>query len=96
MSRTPLDQLKDRMLEAPNEVHPDHLPPRFKEARSMLIETLVKMKSKGILNDTMVAVMLSEMLPRTVHQNGPLWAATMLAKPAQSIRDGDSPAGSMQ
>jgi hypothetical protein len=96
MSRTPLDQRRDRMLDARNEIDEGHLPARFKEARSVLAEALTKMEGVGIPNATIVTVMLAEMLPRMVHQNGPVWAATMLVKLAQNIRSGASPLGSMQ
>ena len=96
MSRTPLDRLRDRMLNAPNEIDDEHLPPRFNEARAVLADALAKMDSAGIPGETFVAVMLAEMLPRIVHQNGPAWASAMLAKLAHSIGGGASPAGSIQ
>jgi hypothetical protein len=40
MKRTPLDQLRDRMLIATDEVDERHLPPRLKEARSALVEAI--------------------------------------------------------
>jgi hypothetical protein len=96
MTRTPLDRLRDRMLDAPDELDESHLPFRFKEARSLMAEAISKLEAAGIPNETLVTVMLAEMLPRMVHQNGPAWAAAMLAKLAQNIGTGRSPAGSMQ
>jgi hypothetical protein len=93
---TPLDRLRDRMLEAPDELDESHLPFRFKEARSVLVQAISELEAGGIPNETLVTVMLAEMLPRMVHQNGPTWAAAMLAKLAQNIGAGNSPAGSMQ
>jgi hypothetical protein len=96
MTRSPLDQLRDRMLDAPDEVDDRHLPPRFKEARCALVEALTSMEATGMPNETLVTVMLAEMLPRMVHQNGPEWAAAMLVKLARNIGAGASPPGMRQ
>jgi hypothetical protein len=96
MKRTPLDQLRDRMLDAADEVDERHLPLRFTEARSALVEAISNLEAIGIPNETLVTVMLAEMLPRMVRQNGPEWAATMLAKLARNIGAGASPAGIRQ
>jgi hypothetical protein len=96
MNRSPLDQLRDRMLDAPDEVEERRLPPRFKEARCALAAALAGMEAAGMPNETLVTVMLAEMLPRMVHQNGPEWAAAMLAKLARNIGAGTSPAGMRQ
>jgi hypothetical protein len=96
MTRSPLDRLRDRMLDAPAEVEDRHLPPRFNEARRALAEALAAMEAAGMPNETLVTVMLAEMLPRMVHQNGPEWAAAMLAKLARNIGAGASPAGTRQ
>ena len=96
MTRSPLDQLRDRMLDAPNEVDEMHLPPRFKEAREALGQIIARLEANGIPNETLVTVMLSEMLPRMVHQNGPEWAAAMLFKLAHNIGAGASPSGMSQ
>jgi hypothetical protein len=96
MKRSPLDQLRDRMFDAPNEVDEMHLPPRFKEAREALRKTIARLETSGIPNETLVTVMLSEMLPRMVHQNGPAWAAAMLLKLAHNIGAGASPLGMRQ
>ena len=92
-----LDQLLDRMLEAPNEVDALHLPPRFDEARQAFVRVIDRLQRKGVPNDTLVTVMLAEMLPRMVHQNGPEWAAPTLGKLApQILIAGVSPAGKRQ
>lgn len=96
MTSNPLDQLRDRMLEAPNDVDALHLPPRFDEARQAFVRVIDRLQRKGVPNDTLVTVMLAEMLPRMVHQNGPEWAAATLAKIAQSLVAGLSPAGKQQ
>lgn len=96
MKKDRLDQLRDRMLDAPNEIDEGHLPPRFKEARTALIEAITNMEATGIANETLVTVLLAEMLPRMVHQNGPAWAAAMLAKLAHNIGAGASQAGMRQ
>jgi hypothetical protein len=96
MKPNPLDQLRDRMLAAPDEIAPSRLPPRFTEARTAVMETIARLETIGIPNETLVAVMLTQMLPRMVHQNGPVWTAAMLAKLAQDVSTGASPAGRRQ
>jgi hypothetical protein len=96
MKRSPLDQFRDRMLEAPAEIDAQHLPPRFEEARRALAETLSGLEATGIPGETLVTVMMAEMLPRIVHLNGPEWTAVMLAKLARNIAAGVSPAGLRQ
>jgi hypothetical protein len=96
MKRAPLDQLRERMLDAPNEVDERHLPPRFREARTALVEAISNLEAIGIPNETLVTVLLAEMLPRMVHQNGPAWAAATLAKLAHNIGAAASPAGIRQ
>ena len=96
MKRNPLDQLRDRMLAAPDEINQSHLPPRFREARAAFIDTIARLEATGIPSQTLVTVMLTQMLPRMVHQNGAEWTAATLAKLARDIGAGASPAGTTQ
>ena len=95
-SNKALDQLRDRLLEAPDDVDAVHLPPRFGEARQALVRVIDRLQRKGVPNDTLVTVMLAEMLPRMVHGNGPEWAAATLGKIAQSLIAGASPVDKRQ
>lgn len=96
MKQNPLDQLRDRMLAAPDEINPSRLPPGFMEARTAVAETLARLETAGIPSETLVTVLLTQMLPRMVHQNGPAWTAGILAKLANDIGGGASPAGRTQ
>lgn len=96
MKRNLLDQLRDRRLDAPDDVDALNLPPRFKEARAAIADTIARLQDKGIPNDTLVTVMMAEMVPRMVYQNGPKWAAATLAKLAQSLSIGAAPNGLRQ
>ncbi|HUN98686.1 MAG TPA: hypothetical protein VMU69_20935 [Bradyrhizobium sp.] len=96
MKQNPLDQLRDRMIAAPDEINQAHLPPRFNEARAAFLALIVQLEAVGIPNETLVVVMLTQMLPRMVHQNGPEWTAATLAKLAHDIGAGASPAGMKQ
>jgi hypothetical protein len=96
MKRNPLDQLRDRMLAAPDDINQSHLPPRFSEARSAFADIIARLEAAGIPTETLVIVMLTQMLPRMVHQNGPEWTAATLAKPASDIGAGASPDGLRQ
>src|SRR5690606_26621602 len=96
MNRNLRDRLRDRMLSVPDEMDEDFLPWRFKEARPALVETLEKLQTAGIPNETIVTVMLVEMLPRLVHQRGPHWAAAMLARIAHNIHSATEYTGPKQ
>ena len=96
MKPKPLDALRDRMLAAPDDIAPSRLPPRFKEARTAFVKAIARLEAAGIPNETLVVVMLTQMLPRMVHENGPAWAAATLAKLANDIGVGASPAGRRQ
>jgi hypothetical protein len=65
-------------------------------ARSAFVETIARLEAIGVPNHTLVTVMLTQMLPRMVHQNGPQWTAATLAKLACDISAGASPAGMTQ
>jgi hypothetical protein len=96
MKRSPLDQLRDRLLTAPDEVNQSHLPPRFREARAVFVDTIARLEAAGIPNETLFTVMLTQMLPRMVHQNGPAWAAATPVKLARDIGGGAYPADTRQ
>jgi hypothetical protein len=96
MKPNPLDQLRDRMLAAPDEIEQLHLPPRFREAHAAFVDTIARLEATGVPDQTLVSVMLTQMLPRMVHQNGPEWTAATLAKLARDIGTGAGPAGTTQ
>ena len=91
MSRDALNTLRDRMLEAPDEIDEQRLPERFTEARAALRDAIARIEASGIANETLITVMLSEMLPRMVHGCGPVWTAALLSKLATSIGEGSAP-----
>ena len=84
-------------MDAPDEVAPHNLPPRFGEARvAAVAHVLARLESEGIPAETLVMVMMAEALPRMVHQNGPEWAAAMLTRLAYSLTPSASPGGTRQ
>lgn len=96
MKHDPLDRLRDRMLRAPDDVDALNLPPRFQEAQEAFTRVISRLQRKGIPEETLVTVMLAEMLPRMVHHSGPARTAATLAKLAQSLSAGVSPPGKRQ
>jgi hypothetical protein len=60
MSRDALNTLRDRMLEAPDEIDEQRLPERFTEARAALRDAIARIEASGIANKTLITVMLSE------------------------------------
>jgi hypothetical protein len=89
-----IGELRDQMLEAPEGI--DELPPQFMDARSRVREAIALIEAAGIPNETLVAVLMSEMLPRMVHDRGPLWTATLLAQLSHEIGTGAAPSCARQ
>jgi hypothetical protein len=85
MNENSFRHLRDEMLAASDDLDELHFPPRFRETRIALRAAIARMEADGIPNETLVAVMMSETIPRMVEERGPGWVATMLAKLAQSI-----------
>jgi hypothetical protein len=91
-----MQTLRDRMLDAPDEIDEARLPPRFREARALLRESIARAEAAGVLPETIVTVLMSEMMPRMVETYGPIWVAAMLTKLAANIRAGVAPGRATQ
>ncbi len=85
MKRDPLKTLRDRIQAAPDEIDPARQPPHFGMARDALRKSLGCLEATGISNQTIVAAMITELLPRMVYANGAAWASVTLARLAQSL-----------
>jgi hypothetical protein len=92
----PLDRLRDRMADAPDDIDAAHLPPRFAEARAAIARMLARLERQGMPADTLEAALVAELLPRLVHRNGPALAAIILGKLADSLRAAMRPEGRVQ
>ena len=84
------------MLAAPDKINQSHLPPRFRETLAAFMKTIAQLEATGVPNQTLVTVMLTQMLPRMVHQSGPAWTAATLAKLARDIGAGVAPTGTLK
>ena len=51
-------------------------------------DAITRLEAAGVPDLTLVAVMLSEMIPRMVRENGLEWAAAVLTDLASNIRAG--------
>jgi hypothetical protein len=69
----------------------DELSAQFFDARGHIREAIARIEAAGIPSETLVAVLMSEMLPRMVRDRGPLWTATVLAELAHQIGGGTAP-----
>lgn len=74
-----MHRLRDVMLDAPDEVDPARVPPRFVEAQSLIRNALADADVAGIPDTTLAAVLMSEAIPRLVGTYGPDHAARLLA-----------------
>ena len=64
------------------------MPARFDEAHASMRDEIARLAAAGVPELTLVAVMLSEAIPRMVHENGPEWAAAVLTNLASNISPG--------
>ena len=88
MTNPAIDRLREEMLHAPEEMDASVVPPRFKEARDHIRAAIECVERAGIPAETLQAVLMSEALPRLIHEHGPLWVAAMLAQfSSELLRD---------
>ncbi|TQV69727.1 hypothetical protein [Denitrobaculum tricleocarpae] len=79
----------ESLLEPLDEVSDDHLPPRFSDALTELRAAIARCHTAGIPEDTTLAALLVETMPRLVEAYGADGAAAMLGELAQEISDAD-------
>jgi hypothetical protein len=88
MSGKPFHNLCVHMLAGADQIDHRRVPARFDEARAHMRDAIARLEAAGVPDLTLVAVMLSEMIPRMVRENGPEWAAAALTDLASNIRAG--------
>jgi hypothetical protein len=81
-------QTYDQTCSAGNEPEEYELAARFGEARAHICNAIRRAERDGISGDALAFALMSEALPRIVHEHGPAWAAEMLAKLADRIGAG--------
>lgn len=82
--------LRDRLLEAADELNSAAAPPRLDEARRILRKALRKAQTSRIPEQTSAAALLAEALPRIIGCYGPAQTASLLIDLARNIgADGD-------
>ena len=81
-------RLADKTSSARNERDEEQLPAGFGEARAHVRNAIKRAERDGILSETLGLALLSEALPRIVHEHGPAWTAEVLARLAQRIDAG--------
>jgi hypothetical protein len=85
MTNRPIDRLREEILHAPDEMDASVEPPRFDEARNHIRLAIERIERASISTETLHAVLMSETLPRLIHQHGPLWVAAMLAQLSSAL-----------
>jgi hypothetical protein len=88
MSGKPFNNLCVQMLAGADQIDHRRVPARFDEAQARMRDAIARLEAAGVPDLTLVAVMLSEMIPRMVRENGPEWAAAVLTNLASNIRAG--------
>lgn len=76
---------------APDDADVCELPPRFAEARDLVRDAIARAEAGNVPTETLLAVLMSETLPRMVHLHGPGWVAVLLAQLAHQISFGIAP-----
>jgi hypothetical protein len=85
MTNRPIDRLRKEILRAPDEMDATVEPPRFDEACNHIGSAIERIERAGIPTETLHAALMSETLPRLIHQHGPLWVAAMLAQLSSAL-----------
>ncbi|MDA0785859.1 MAG: hypothetical protein O3B37_06175 [Proteobacteria bacterium] len=80
------------LLEPVDDASGAELPPRFAEALEQVRAVIARCDRAGIPNDTLLAALMTELMPRLVHAYGPGGVASMLNQLALEL----SSAGSAQ
>ena len=75
MSGKPFHNLCVQMLAGADQIDHRRVPARFDEAQARMRDAIARLEAAGVPHLTLVAAMLSEMIPRMVRENGPEWAA---------------------
>lgn len=86
--------LRDELLDAPDRI--EALPPNFMEARAVLREAIEIVERSGVPGDTLIAVLMSETLPRIIQSQGPVAAGALLAQLGRQITAGAAPGSAQQ
>lgn len=87
-----MSELRDRLLQAPDEIDRRNLPPHFERARAAIRKSLSRLGRGNVSDETLIAVLMSETLPRMMDLRGPAWTAALLVRLGQDIGAG-IPAG---
>ena len=91
MTNRMIGRSREELLHTPEEMDASVVPPRFDEARDHIGLAIERIERAGIPAETLHAVLMSETLPRLIHEHGPLWVAAMLAQFSSAlIRDAGS------
>ncbi len=87
-----MKQIRDRLIEAADELDSASAPPRLDEVRKILRKALRKAEVLRIPEQTSAAALLAEALPRIIACYGPAQTASLLIDLARNIGAGGDPA----
>lgn len=87
-----MKQLRDRLLQATDEMESTGAPPRIAEVREILRKALRKAEQSKIPEQTSAAALLAEALPRVIACYGPAQTASLLIDLARQIDTSGNPA----
>jgi hypothetical protein len=86
-----MHDLRHKLLQAPDEVDERNLPRQFVEVRETIRKAIAEVERSGIADDTLIAVLMTETLPRMMTLHGPAWVAEVLVRLGQQIGAGTAP-----
>ena len=78
------------LLEPVDDASGAELPPRFAEALEQVRAVIARCDRAGIPNDTLLAALMTELMPRLVHAYGPGGVASMLNQLALELSSAES------
>jgi hypothetical protein len=77
--------LRDRLLQATDEISAEAAPPRLAEAQRILRKAIRRVETSRIPEQTSAAALLAEALPRIIACYGPAQTASLLIDLARNI-----------
>lgn len=90
-----MQHVRERLSRAVEKFDENRLPPRFADARARLHRTLGELEADGVREETLIAAIVNEALPRLLARHGLLGTGAILRRIADGL-DPQQPAGSKQ
>jgi len=90
-----MHQLRERLHRATEQFDESKLPPRFSDTRDRMRQFLDQLEADGVREETLITVLINEVLPRLLARHGLLGTGAILRRLAEGL-DPNPPPGMPQ